>query len=344
MPAEWSRHRGTWLAWPHNETDWPGHFERIPEVFTEIIRHLSEIERVRLLVRTTEEQARVGALLESAGARSSAVDFYVSGTNRSWTRDYLPTFVVGPDGLGAVKWHFNAWSRYDDFEYDDLAGARVAEWLGVPSWSPRAGADDRRFVMEGGALDVDGEGTVLVCEECLLTGPHARNPMLDRAQTERVFGDHLGATTVLWLTTGIAGDDTAGHVDDFARFVGPGRIVLCRVEDSRDVNYGPLMENHERLQGARDASGRTIEVIALPMPRPIRIDGQRLPASYANFYIANERVLVPTFDDARDGNALGILSELFPDRVVVGVRCDDLVLGLGSIHCSTQQEPDPDTA
>lgn len=341
MPAEWEPHAATWLAWPHNETDWPGRFDVIPSVFVELIRLIHQVERVRLLARDDADVAYVQALAQKAGVDVSRVDFILCPTNRSWTRDYLPTFVVKPGHLGAVKWRFNGWARYDDYEDDDEAGFFAAEWLGARVFEPSVTRDgaERRLVLEGGALDVDGEGTILLTEECLLRGPHGRNPWIDAEGMATVLREQLDVRSIIWLTVGIEGDDTSGHVDDFARFVAPGRVVLCEEQNPNDANYRALRENRERLENAHDAVGRKIEVISLPMPAPVVYEGQRLPASYANFYFANDCLLVPTFDDPMDDKALGILREVVPDRRVLGVRCSDLVLGLGSIHCSTQQEP-----
>ena len=345
MPAEWEPHRATWLAWPHAR-DWPGKAGAIPWVYGEMVRHLAASERVRLLVRDATEEKRARQVLARARVDLGRLDLLRFPTNRSWTRDYLPSFVTrrrspraGLPELGAVKWCFNGWQRYPNFRLDEAAGSRAAEWLGVKTFWPEAPDGRGRVVLEGGALDVDGEGTVIVSEECLLTGPRARCAELGRAGVERLLGDYLGAPCVLWVDRGIAGDDTSGHVDDFVRFVAPGRVVLCDEPRGRDANHRPLGAARERLRGARDALGRRLEIVPLPMPRPLFCGPDRLPASYANFYVANRVVLVPTFNDPRDRLALGILAELFPDRTVVGVHAVDLVLGLGTLHCSTQQEP-----
>jgi agmatine deiminase len=245
------------------------------------------------------------------------------------------------DRLAAVKFRFNGWARYPNHGADEAAGRRVAEWLDIESFEPsvRIGDEPRRVVLEGGAIDVDGQGTLLTTEECLLDGRQARNPELGRAGSEQMLAAELGIDKVLWLERGIAGDDTGGHVDDFARFVAPATVVLAQEKRNRDPNHRVLEAARERLHGARDARGRKITLVRLPMPSPVAFEGQRLPASYANFYIGNQAVLVPTFNDPEDRVALGILSELFPSRQVVGVHALDLVLGLGTIHCSTQQEP-----
>jgi agmatine deiminase len=345
FPAEWDRHEATWLAWPHNESDWPGKFHLVPPVFHAMVRELTRHERVRIIVASEATRSIVTKRL-AEDVDLGAVDFFVHPTNRSWTRDFVPIFVVrdgiaGVREVAAVKFTFDGWARYPNHLDDDAAGARVAEWLTLRGFRPEAavGGSARRIVLEGGGIDTDGYGTLLATEECLFSGPRGRNPWLGKKGTERVLSEQLGIDRVLWLTTGIAGDDTSGHVDDFCRFVRPGVIALCREPNGSDENHRPLEENRERLEGAVDARGRRLEVVPLPMPRPLYHEGDRLPASYANFYIANDLVMVPTFDDAADGTALGILRELLPDRRVVGLSASDLILGLGSFHCSTQQEP-----
>ena len=350
FPAEWEPLRAVWLAWPHNPEDWPGKFAGIEWVFCEMIHWLSSTQRVGLIVESEAAWAEAERHLRLYGVALERIERLIAPTNRSWTRDYLPTWLVrnsgqgagarGEAGLGAVKWLFNAWARYDDYALDEAAGRRVAEQRTRNLWTPhQAGESSPRFVLEGGAIDSDGQGTVLTTSDCLLGTAFPRNPGLDRAGIERVLSDYLVADKVIFLPAGVAGDDTSGHIDDVGRFVAPGRVVLAREDDSRDENYAPLEAAREYLLGERDARGRELEVIALPMPSPRYFDGQRLPASYANFLIVNELVLVPTFNDPKDRQALGILAELFPDRKVVGIHCLDLVLGLGSIHCSTHHEP-----
>lgn len=346
MPAEWVEHRATWLAWPHEQSDWPGKFQAIPWVFAEVARHLQEGERIRILIASELEQKRASRALVRAGVSLDNIDFLELPTDRSWTRDFLPLFVVRRERrrvkeVATVKWRFNGWARYPNYERDERAGAEVAAHVGVREFVAEANVAGKRqrVVLEGGAIDVDGDGTLLATEQCLLSGPQARNRELGRAGTERALRDFLGVKKVLWLADGIAGDDTSGHVDDFARFVAPGKVVLCQENNGDDPNHRVLAAARERLTGARDAQGRRIELIPLPMPAPVYFDGQRLPASYANFYVGNAAVLVPTFNDPLDRIALGTLAELFPERRVVGIHSVDFVLGLGTIHCSTQQEP-----
>jgi agmatine deiminase len=346
FPAEWEPHAATWLAWPHEPTDWPGKIAVVPWVFAEVARQLTPGERVRILVRNAVERKRATRVLGDSGVDLKRVDFFLAETDRSWTRDFLPLFVVRSapakaSEVAAVKWRFTGWGRYPNHRKDEAAGAGVPSELEVPSWNAEAKVNGRRarVVLEGGAIDVDGEGTLLATEECLLDGRFARNRELGKQGIERAFSDYLGVDQVIWVGRGIAGDDTTGHIDDFARFVEPGIVVVSDERNRRDPNYRVLAEARERLEGARDARGRQLEVVQLPMPAPLYYGKQRLPASYANFYIGNEAVLVPTFNDPTDRVALGLLAELFPRRRVVGIHAVDLVLGLGTLHCSTQQEP-----
>ena len=341
MPAEWEEHEATWLAWPHNRSDWPGRFAPIPWVYGEIVRRLVEGERVRIIVPGRVHEAKARKLLARVGAASERVEFFRWPTDRSWTRDFGPICVrrEHPEPEVAVaRFRFNGWAKYPDFRRDDQVPERVAKTLDLKL--RRAVFKGRPVVLEGGGIDVDGRGTILTTEECLLDPfVQVRNPGFRRADYEQVFLEALGATQTIWLGRGLAGDDTHGHVDDLARLVNPRTIVLCREKDPRDANHRALEENRERLQGARLADGSRPEVAELPMPRPLVFDARRLPASYANFYIANAAVIVPTFNDLADREALGILAGLFPDRPVVGIHAVELVWGLGTLHCLTQQQP-----
>jgi agmatine deiminase len=338
MPAEWEPHTATWIAWPHRRDDWPGRFAPIPWVYTEIVRHLHRSERIRILVKDERAQRRALAMLNKAAVDLGQLDFFIVPTDRVWTRDYGPVFITASAGeVGFLDWHFNAWAKYPDWQQDDAVPQRLNATLRMRSWQPKLGR--RRVVLEGGSIEVNGQGLLLTTEECLLGPIQARNPGLERADLERVFADYLGIRKVLWLGRGIAGDDTHGHIDDLARFVGPRTVVTVIENDPADVNYGPLQENRKRLRGMADLDGRPLEVVELPMPGPLVFAGQRLPASYANFYITNDRVLVPTFNDPNDRRALGILADLFPGRSVVGIHAVDLVWGLGTLHCLTQQQP-----
>jgi agmatine deiminase len=344
MPAEWEPHAATWLAWPHEPKDWPGKFAAVPWVFAELARHLQDGERIRVIVSGKLEEARAKSVFSKSGVALSRIDFIHLATDRSWTRDFLPLGLIKGRGKkrehALVKWKFNGWARYPNHQRDEAAGLAVALKLGHALALPegQSGKKRARIVLEGGAIDVDGEGTLLATEECLLDGRQARNRALGKQGMEDALRDHLGAISVIWLERGIAGDDTAGHVDDFVRFVAPGKVVLAHESNRKDPNFEVLRSAAVRLQQARDAKGRRLEIIRLPMPAPILFDGQRLPASYANFYIGNSAVLVPTFNDPKDRQALGIIADLFPERSVVGIHSTDFVLGLGTIHCSTQQE------
>ena len=341
MPAEWEPHEATWLGWPHNVTDWPGRFAPIPWVYGEIVRKLAEGETVRIIVPSKAHESRARRILARVGAASERVEFFRWPTDRGWTRDFGPIAVRRerpPREVAIARFRFSAWAKYPDFRRDDRVPERAAKALGLVVRP--AVLRGRPVVLEGGAVDVDGRGTILATEECLLDPDvQVRNPGFGRADYEEVFRRSLGATRTLWLGQGIAGDDTHGHVDDVARFAGPGRVVLCREKDPHDANHRALEENRERLQGARLADGSRPEIVELPMPEPLVFDGRRLPASYANFYVANAAVLVPTFNDPSDRRALGVLAELFADRPVVGIHAVELVWGLGTLHCLTQQQP-----
>lgn len=333
MPAEWEPHAATWIGWPHNATDWPGKFPVIPFVYGEITRALARSETVRILVNSKSHQTQATRILKNVGVDLARIDFLQFPTNRGWTRDSGPIVVRKDKGRAIARFHFNAWAKYKDWKKDDKLPARAAKKLKLP-------LVEGKIVLEGGSIDVNGRGTLITTEECLLDQKvQTRNPGMARQEIESVLSEMLGITNTLWLGRGIAGDDTHGHVDDLCRFVNPRTVVLCREENPNDVNYRPLEDNRERLQGMHLENGAAIEVIDLPMPAPLYFDGVRLPASYANFYISNGAVLVPTFNDPHDRMALGILAECFPDRPVVGIHAVDLVWGLGTLHCLTQQEP-----
>ncbi len=346
MPAEWEPHAATWLAWPHEPRDWPGKLPPIPWVYGEVVRHLVRGERVRILVNDAGTEAHARKLLGRVGVDLGLVDLVRVPTDRSWTRDTCPLFVRSGEGEVAItNWRFNGWAKYPNHKKDDAINDRLAQRYRLRQWKPTAtvGGKPWRVVLEGGAVDVNGAGTLLATEECLLDGVQARNPGLPREELERILAAHLGVRKVLWLGRGIAGDDTHGHVDDLCRFVDPTTVVLAQEADPRDPNHEPLRENLDRLRGMTTADGAPLKVVALPMPAPLHLDGVRLPASYANFYVGNAVVLVPTFNDPHDRRALEILADLFPTRDVVGIHAVDLVWGLGTLHCMTQQEPAAET-
>ena len=335
MPAEWAPHRGTWLSWPHKEASWPGKFAPVPEVFARMIGELVPHEEVHINVAGPDMEAEVRAVLARAGVPPARVTCHNIPTNDAWCRDHGPIFLQRERGgtveQAIVDWGFNAWGgKYPPFDLDDVVPTRIGAELGLPVFAPG-------IVMEGGSLDVNGVGTLLTTESCLLN-PN-RNPHLDRAAIEQYLRDYLGVRHILWLGDGIEGDDTDGHVDDLSRFADPHTIVTVVEDDPGDPNHEPLRENLARLRSMRDQDGAPFRVITLPMPRPLQHEGQRLPASYANFYIANGVVLLPTYDPDRDEIARATLQELFPTRRVVGIDCTDLVWGLGAFHCVSQQWP-----
>jgi agmatine deiminase len=343
MPAEWEPHAATWIAWPHNPEDWPGKFQPIPWVYTEIVRHLSRVEDVHVLVNNQPAEQRASTMLRRNGANLARCHFHQWPTDRVWLRDSGPIFTRdASDNLSITNWSFNAWAKYDNFRRDNQIPQHVALHYNMPERRPTIG--DHRLVLEGGSIDVNGKGVLLTTEECLLSEVQQRNPGISRQQLEQAFAEHLGIAQTLWLNRGCAGDDTHGHIDDIARFV-PGddaqgnTILACVEPNTADENHLPLAENLERLRSARNLAGQPFEIRTLPMPAPVLFEGQRLPASYANFYIANSLVLVPTFNDPNDRLALNVLADCFPDRAVVGIHAVDLVWGLGTLHCLTQQEP-----
>jgi agmatine deiminase len=355
MPAEWEPHDATWLAWPHYHADWPGRFEPIPWVYTEIVRNLARHERVELIVNDLVAERRVRKLLDRANAPLANVRFHRWLTNRVWMRDSGCLFVTAepgfarPDSRGrlspqesraiAIKFRFNAWAKYSNWQLDDKIGTKMASTGNATEVCPLH--KEKRVVLEGGSIDVNGEGTILTTEECLLSKVQQRNPGMSRKDYERTFADYLGAPHTIWLGRGIRGDDTHGHVDDLARFVAPDTVVTVVENNPRDVNHKPLRDNLRRLQTASDQSGKPLNIVELPMPAPVVFEKRRLPASYANFYIGNGIVLVPVFNDANDRIALNTLAALFPTREVVPIYSGDLIWGLGTMHCMTQQQPTP---
>lgn len=344
QPAEWEPHEATWLGWPHNASDWPGKFEVIPWVYGEMVRHISAGENIRLLVRHARDEAFARRVFRHVGVDLRRIRFVTHPTNRGWARDTGPIFVRRP-ARGAKKgetaivhFHFNAWAKYDNWRKDTRVPETAARLLRKPLF--HAQANGRPFVVEGGGIELNGRGTLISTEECYLDPKvQVRNPGLDRTGFETALKEYLGVTHVQWLSRGPTGDDTHGHIDDICRFVNARTLVLVRERNAKDVNYRPLAENWERVPDLRLEDGSRPEVVELPMPRPLYFDRVRLPASYANFYICNAAVIVPTFNDPNDRVALGILGELFRDRPVIGIHAVDLVWGFGSLHCLTQQQP-----
>lgn len=350
LPAEWEPHEAVWLGWPHNASDWSPRFGAIPWVFAEMVRLLAPSERVMLLVNDAAHELRARNVLHRAFAGwdaphnegHSGVHFVTMPTNRGWTRDFMPFFLrTATDGV-VLDCGFNGWARYADHELDNAAGSQLAEMLAATNGAELVAAQHhgRQVVLEGGALDSNGAGLLLVSEECLLDAQtQVRNPGWGRSEYEHFFASHLGVNQTIWLGRGIAGDDTHGHVDDFCRFVAENVVLLCEEADPADPNHRALEENRERLEQVRLPDARRLEVLRLPMPPKVAFAGERLPASYANFYIGNSVVLAPTFNAPQDRQALGLLAELFPGRQVVGVHAGDLIQGLGAVHCLTHEQP-----
>jgi agmatine deiminase len=342
MPAEWERHEATWLGWPHNATDWPGKLDTIRWVYGEMVRKISPGEIVRILVNNRAGERTARSYLSRAGCDLKQVEFFEHPTNRGWTRDTGPIFVRRRAGKRSEKaivhFHFNAWAKYNNWQKDRRVPETAARALKKPLFNAEHNGKD--FVLEGGGIELNGKGTLLTTEECYLDPKvQVRNPGLGRREIDQTLKSYLGVKNVLWLVAGPVGDDTHGHIDDICRFVNSKTVVLIKEKNKRDINYRPLAENWERIRDLRLEDGSRPEVVPLPMPAPLYFDGYRLPASYANFYISNAAVIVPTFNDPNDRVALGTLGELFPDRPVVGIHAVDLVLGFGSLHCLTQQEP-----
>ncbi len=363
MPAEWEPHFATWLAFPHHKTDFPGKLSAVAHVFAEMARVITQGERLRLLVRDEKELSRAEKMFSRAGVEMSRVHFVLQDTNRSWLRDSMPIFLTRPgskkgarksgnsiptgrelsgrtspsrsEGV-AVNFRFNGWNRYRDHRLDDEAGRYVATNFARKMYFPREG--DEPIVLEGGSIDVDAAGTLLTTDECLLTSPRARF-VGTRETVAESLSENLGIKKVIWLPQGIVGDDTSGHVDDFARFAPKNRVLICEETRKGDENYQTLKMARKALRGQRTARGKELEIVSLPMPQAVFYDGERLPASYANFYICNAAVLVPVFNDVNDSEALSIIARCFPDRPVIGIYARDLVAGLGTLHCSTMQEP-----
>ena len=339
MPAEWEPHSATWIAWPHHEPDWPGKLHAVVWVYAEIVRVLSAYEMVEILCADEAAIASARHHLDAHGVEQDSYLLHIVPTDRVWLRDSAPTVVQRAGGQPElVNWQFNGWAKYDNYSKDELVGGAIADITGLAIVRPLR-PDGKRFVLEGGAIESDGAGSLLVTEECLLSKTQERNPGLNREGYEQLFRDYLGVTNTVWLGRGCAGDDTHGHIDDIARFVAPGVIALAYEADESDANHRSSVDNLMRLQNARDAGGHPFRIVKLPYPRPVMMMGERLPASYLNFYIANGVVLVPTFNDVNDREVLSALATLFPDRAVVGIHAVDLVWGLGTLHCLSQQMP-----
>jgi agmatine deiminase len=339
MPAEWEPHDATWIAWPHHEPDWPGKLGAVPWVYAEIVRALHTHERVEILCNDETVRDTARAILSAHEVSESGYKLHIVATDRVWLRDSAPTFVWQDDGsVALMSWRFNAWAKYDNYRLDEKVGGTIAQITGLDRIEP-AQPGGEPLVLEGGGIEVNGAGTVLVTEEWLLSDVQVRNPRMTREEYGAAFATYLGANETIWLGRGATGDDTHGHIDDIARFTGRDSILLAFEENSADANAQPSRDNLSRLEAI--PREKPLRIVKLPYPRAVMMSGQRLPASYANFYIANGVVLVPTFNDPMDRVALDIIAAEFPDREIVGIHSVDLVWGLGTLHCLTQQQPSP---
>jgi agmatine deiminase len=335
---EWSPHETTWIGWPYNKSDWPGKFAPIPYVYAEIVKYISRGEKVRIFVQSKEQRLKATKVLKDTNVDLANVEFFIKKTDRGWLRDSGPMFVKDYNEIIALDFKFNAWAKYDDYKLDDKIPNYISKKLNLTSET--ALHNGKQVVLEGGSIDTNGKGTLITTEECLLDEKiQTRNPGFTKQDYFEIFKNYFGISDVIWLGKGIVGDDTHGHVDDLCRFINDDTVVLVAEENPSDENYNLLNENRERLQDIKLPNGEKLNVLLLPMPSPVIFKRQRLPASYANFYISNYAVLVPTFNDPNDSIALGILSEFFPDRAIIGIHSVDLVWGLGTLHCLTKEQP-----
>jgi len=335
---EWSPHEATWIGWPYNKSDWPGKFSPIPYVYAEIVKYISRGEKVRIFVQSKEHKQKAEKVLKDSNVSLENVEFFIKKTDRGWLRDSGPMFVKNYNEIIAVDFKFNAWAKYDDYKLDDKVPSFISNKLNLKRVV--AEHNGKQIVLEGGSIDTNGKGTLITTEECLLDEKiQTRNSGFTKQDYFEVFKKYFGISNVIWLGKGIVGDDTHGHIDDLCRFVNEDTVVLVQEKNSSDENYNLLNENRERLQGMKLQNGSKLNVVDLPMPSPVIYKNQRLPASYANFYISNYALLVPTFNDPNDRIALGILSEFFPDRKIIGIHSVDLVWGLGTLHCLTKEQP-----
>ncbi len=334
FPAEFHKHESTWLSWPHKEESWPGKIETIFPVYAQFVKLLAKGEKVNINVADEVMMQKAIGHLQQAGADLSKVIFHFNPTNDAWCRDHGPAFLINPNAEQKkviVDWGYNAWgNKYPPFDLDDVIPTRIAEKLNLPVYHPG-------IVMEGGSVEFNGLGDLLTTTSCLLN--KNRNPNLSQNQIEQYLINYYGVNQIMWLGDGIVGDDTDGHIDDLTRFVNEDTVVTVIEENKTDENYQPLKENLDSLRKLRLGNGKHLNIVELPMPSPLFYEGQRLPASYANFYISNKYIVTPTFRDKNDDRALSILQSCFKDRKVVGLDSTDLIWGLGSFHCLSQQEP-----
>jgi agmatine deiminase len=338
LPAEWEPHKSTIICWPHQREDWPGKFTPIPWVYTEIVKKLILSELVKIIVLSSKSIQNVRRYLEKNNINPEKIEFIIAKTDRGWMRDTSPAMVKYGDETVGIQFQFNGWAKYSNWKKDIKIPKILSKALNIKLKS--AIHQNKNVVLEGGTFDTNGKGTLITTEECLLDNKiQVRNPGFTKKDYEEVFRKFLGISNVIWLKNGILGDDTHGHIDDICRFVNDKTIILCREKNSQEKNYKILEENFERVECTKLENGKKLNIIEIPMPSPLYFNNMRLPASYANFYIANRTVLVPTFNDPNDRIALNIFSELFPARKVTGIHSSDLVWGLGTIHCLTHEEP-----
>ena len=341
MPAEWEKQESTLIAWPHNKNDWPGRFENIPDVFAQIISQISKVQKVKILIQHNLVKKNIHPLLRKYRAKLKNIIFITIKTDRVWTRDSGPIYVVNKNKKILLDWKFNAWAKYNNYKYDNAINKKLNKIKNLELIKPKFKIQKKfkDIVLEGGSIDVNGKGTIITTKECLLSKVQQRNPGLKKKDIESIFNKYLGAKNTIWLNKGIAGDDTHGHIDDIARFIDTNKIFLAYEYNKKDKNFKPLDENYKILNISKDQNGKKITIIKLPMPKPIFIEKTRVPASYLNFYIANKIVLVPVFKDKNDKKVLKIFKRNFRNRKIIPIDCLDLIWGFGAIHCMTQQEP-----
>ena len=336
MPAEWEKQKSTWIAWPHNKKDWPNKFRFIPYVFCEIISKISNHQKVNILIEKKTIKKKINFFLKKFLKNTNNISFRVCKTNRAWLRDSFPIFVKKANNKKVlINWGFNGWAKYKNFNHDNKICSKIKKFIGLNSITPII--RNKRIILEGGSIDVNGKGILLTTRECLQSNIQARNPGLKQHEYEFIFRKYLGVKEVFWLNKGIAGDDTHGHIDDIARFVSEKKIFLAYENNKKDINYKPLNENYQIIK--KSIKKKNFKIIKIPMPKAKYINGIRVPASYLNFYIANKIVLVPIFNDNKDKIVIKIFKKHFKNREIVPIDCSLLIWGFGAIHCMTQQEP-----
>ena len=336
MPAEWEKQKSTWVAWPHNKKDWPNKFELIPDIFAQIIAKISKFQKVNILIENKNLKKKIYLILKNYLANTKNINYTICKTNRAWLRDSFPIFVKNKlNQKVLIDWGFNSWAKYKNFNHDNKIGIKIKKFLNLDSIRPKF--KNKRIILEGGSIDVNGKGVLLTTRECLQSKIQERNIGFKKKDYEEIFKKFLGIKKVLWLNKGIVGDDTHGHIDDIARFVTSKKIFIAYEKNKNDVNYKKLRENYQIIQKLNKK--KEFKIIKIPMPNAKYIDGVRVPASYLNFYIANRIVLVPVFSDEKDKKIIKIFKKHFKNRKIIPIDCSLLIWGFGAIHCMTQQEP-----